>query len=220
MVFWRVLRRFTLFTAWGPPGYYYNEAVQKYQETLFEFYLCILFSSFRRLILKSSARSLYSSVHVETKSPAYIVLKMKSKKPARAKTIKLTLEVFGSNQRYPWKTSWPSCLYHCLHSLFCSNSFYFTHAHCGCQACALAFSDVIILTHMDFDIQVDNLGCDSRLFYSASHTALTSPLRDRVLASWSPMGLGVSSRRRNRLYSEGELVNVLPEKGKEDCRNP
>ena len=73
---------------------------------------------------------------------------------------------------------------------------------------------------MDYDIQVDNLGCDSRLFHSASHTALTPPLRDRVLASWSPMGLGVFSRRGNRLFSDGEPVNVLPEKGKEDCRNP
>ena len=91
------------------------------------------------------------------------------------------------------------------------HSFYFTHAQYGHRACALAF---IIETHMDYDIQVDNLGCDSRLFHSASHTALTPPLRDWVLASWRPMGLGVFSQRGNRLYSDGELVNVLPEKGR------
>ena len=96
-------------------------------------------------------------------------------------------------------------------------SFYFTHAQYGYRACALAF---IIETHMDYDIQVDNLGCNSRLFHSASHTALTPPLRDRVLASWSPIGLEVFSRRGNRLYSDRELVNVLPEKGKEDCQEP
>ena len=34
------------------------------------------------------------------------------------------------------------------------------------------------------------------------------------------MGLGIFSGGENCLYSDGELVYVLPEKRKEDCRNP
>ena len=103
--------------------------------------------------------------------------------------------------------------------------FSFTHAHCGNWACASAFSDVISLfiisqTHMDYDTLVDNLRCDSRLFNRASRTALTPPLRDRVLASWSPMGLGVFSRRGKPLVLWGGTGDVLSKKGKEDSRNP
>ena len=124
-------------------------------------------------------------------------------------------------------TRWISCLNHYLQirrlrfdSLFCF--FLFTsrmrsvdtkHAH-------QPFFDVIILTHMDFDIQVDNLGCDSRFF----EVLRTRPwLPPRGTESWSagaPWVSGFSPKGGNRLYSDGELVNVLPEKGKEDCRNP
>ena len=58
---------------------------------------------------------------------------------------------------------------------------------------------------------------------SSSITVLLRPwLPPWGTESWparTPWVWGFFSGRGNRLYSEGELVYVLPEKGKEDCRN-
>ena len=64
-------------------------------------------------------------------------------------------------------------------------SFYFLH--CRYWACALAFSDVITQTHMDFDVQVDKLGCDSRLFNCFEHGP-DSPLVGPSLGQLEPHG--------------------------------
>ena len=59
-------------------------------------------------------------------------------------------------------------------------------------------------------------------FSSGSPTALTPPLRDRVLASRSLMGLvsGFSPNGGNRMYSDGGTGECPLGKGKEDCQNP
>ena len=81
----------------------------------------------------------------------------------------------------------------------------------------ICFSDFIILTHMDFDIQVDNLGCDSRVFHRFVHGP-DSPLEGPSLGQLESHGSrGFSRTGKTAMYSNGELVNVLPEKGKEDC---
>ena len=75
--------------------------------------------------------------------------------------------------------------------------------------------------HMSYDAQIYNLQFVPDVFYTSSAT-LTRPLRSRVLAlAWlGPHGSwGFSPVGGNRLYSEGEPVNVLSRKGKEDCRN-
>ena len=122
---------------------------------------------------------------------------------------------------------WPNCLRQCLQirrlwfdSPLFLFSFYFAHAQCGYQACPLAFSDVIILTHMDFDIQVDNLGCDSRLFEVLRARPWLPLWGTESWPAGAPWVTGFPAEGGNRLYSDGELVNVLSEKGKEDYRNP
>ena len=57
-------------------------------------------------------------------------------------------------------------------------------------------------------------------FQRALRTALTPPLRDRVLASWSPWVLGFSPEGGSRLYSEGELVMSSRKNGKRTPGTP
>ena len=100
-------------------------------------------------------------------------------------------------------------------------SFNFTHARCGPGACAPAFSDVIILTHMDFEVQVDNLGCDSQVFHRVRPRPWLPHWGTESWPAGAPWVSGFSPNGGNRLYSDGgKLVYVLSEKGKEDCRNP
>ena len=99
-------------------------------------------------------------------------------------------------------------------------SFYFTHAHRGYRACAPAFFDVIILTHMDFDIQIDNLGGDSRLSNSFSHGP-DSPLEGPSLGQLEPHGSrGFLLTGETACTLRGNWWMSSRKKGKRTARTP
>ena len=104
-------------------------------------------------------------------------------------------------------------------------SFYFTHAHCGYRACAL---DDIILTHMDFDIEVDNLGCDSEVFHRVRPRPWLPPWGTESWPAGAPWVSGFSPNGGNRLYSDGgtgecplgKMERGLPEPPDGTCGQP
>ena len=130
---------------------------------------------------------------------------------------------------------WPSCLNHCLQirrpwfdSPFCFLFFNFTHAQRGCWACARAFFDVIILTHMDFDIEVDNLGCDSEVFHRVRPRPWLPPWGPESWSAGAPWVSGFSPNGGSRSYSDGgtgecplgKMERGLPEPPDGTCGQP